>query len=430
MTPSYLPLLSSDPADSADAGRSPLPALPDEGTAAGEPSPLFRLQSRAAAEAATTRLRILVAQLALFSAGLGFLGYQAGIRVEPGPSQAVASTAIPTGATASGRPGSTRTIASPPTESTLLSTLHRDSYRIATAPILPSSDDRQTFLGMSTARLQKRMQSGEIRSIKKNRGGSSISLRVEFADGSRAAFKPVQSNPQTVPRKEAAAFELSRLLGLNLVAPVVMRSLPHDELFAKLDPASYPARARIERETHFDENGQTLGAFAYWIPRVANPRLDTTAGILRWTDWLGQAGTVPQDKTLLLSQLSSLLVFDLLQNNSDRFSGGNLLGAPDGKTLYFMDNAFGFQTDPEGHTRCWFYLNRVQKFSRRLVQALEKLQANDLRAAMVWQGPDGTKQPLLSDEEQAAVLQRRDRALAYINGLIEVHGRDRVLVFD
>ena len=49
---------------------------------------------------------------------------------------------------------------------------------------------------------------------------------------------------------------------------------------------------------------------------------------------------------------------------------------------------------------------------------------------MAWQGPDGVKRPLLSDEEQGALLQRRDRALAYINGLIEVHGRDRVLVFD
>ena len=32
-----------------------------------------------------------------------------------------------------------------------------------------------------------------------------------------------------------------------------------------------------------------------------------------------------------------------------------------------MDNAFGFQTDPEGHQRCWSYLKRAQKFSRSFV---------------------------------------------------------------
>ena len=82
-----------------------------------------------------------------------------------------------------------------------------------------------------------------------------------LADGSRAAFKPQQSNPQTVPRKEAAAYALSRLLGLNLVSPVVMRTLSRDEIFAKLDTGSRWAKKRIDRETRFDADGQTLG---YW----------------------------------------------------------------------------------------------------------------------------------------------------------------------
>lgn len=359
-----------------------------------------------AAAAAATRLRWLCAQLVMFSGALGWLGYQAGIQLEPGTAQAAAST-LPA-----------------------LVSVAAPAARTAQVESAPASDERETFLGMSSERLRQRMQSGQIRSIKKNRGGSSISLRIEFSDGSRAAFKPIQSNPQTVPRKEAAAYALSRLLGLNLVSPVVMRTVHRDELFEKLDPASLPSRPRIERETVFDEHGKTLGAFSYWIPRVADLRLDTTAGIHRWTEWLGQGGSIPPEKTLLMSQLSSLLIFDLLQNNSDRFSGGNLLGAPDGKTLYYMDNAFGFQADPEGHTRCWFYLNRVQKFSLHLVQALEGLRADVLAAAMVWNRADGSQQPLLTDEEQAALLSRRDRALSHIDKAISMYGRDNVLVFD
>lgn len=426
MTVSYLPLASpavADRDDLADASRSAV-----EITAAGEPSPLFRMEERAAAAASATRLRFLLAQLAVFSGAVGLLGYQAGIQLEPGPAQAAASVspARDSSAALPAHAGAHGLREAAPSASVLRPALGRTAW----AALPRSSDTLDTFLGMSSQRLRQRMQQGQIKSIKKNRGGSSISLRIEFADGSRAAFKPLQSNPQTVPRKEAAAYALSRLLGLNLVAPVVMRTLNRDELFAKLDPASLPSRARIERETHFDEKGQTLGSFSYWIPRVADPRLDTTAGILRWTDWLGQDGTFPPEKTQLLSQLSSLLVFDLLQNNSDRFSGGNLLGAPDGQTLYYMDNAFGFQTDPEGHRRCWFYLSRVQKFSLRLLQALERLRDDDLRLAMVWQGDDGASHPLLSEEERAALLSRRDRALAHIYEAIETYGRDRVLVFD
>lgn len=355
------------------------------------------------------RLRWLAVQLTVFVGALCALAIEAGVRFEPGRAQAAAGPSLVHAA---------------------LPAWPSDDFRIATAPVAPQLDARDTFLGMQSDRLRARMERGQVRSLKMNRGGSSISLRIEFADGSRAAFKPQQSNPQTVPRKEAAAYELSRLLGLNLVSPVVMRTLSRDEIFGKLDPASPYARKRINRETRFDDDGRTLGSFSYWIPRVANTRLDTTASILRWTDWLGQSGEIPEGKEPLLAQLSSLLVFDLIQNNSDRFSGGNLLGAPDGKTLYYMDNAFGFQTDRLGHTRCWFYLNRVQKFSRRLLVALETLDRQALHAALSRQGADGSPQPLLSDEELAALWARRGRALDYIYAQIERYGRDKVLVFD
>lgn len=298
------------------------------------------------------------------------------------------------------------------------------SSEASTFPIRPAASASDTFLGMSDALLNDRMRNGEIKSLQFNRGGSSISLRIDFTDGSRAAFKPIQTNPQTVPRKEAAAYRLSRVLGLNLVAPVIMRTLHRDELFGKLSASSKWARHRIETETLFDERGETSGSFAYWIPAVADLRLDTTEGIYRWSAWLTQGLEVPADKATLAAQLATLLVFDLLQNNSDRFSGGNLLGSSDGRTLYYMDNAFGFQADTDGHMRCWHYLKRAQKFSRGLVQALEQLNRDTLQAAMT-----SDFGPLLTDDEMTALLARRDRALGYIRGLCDEHGVERVLVF-
>ena len=291
-------------------------------------------------------------------------------------------------------------------------------------PATTATSASGTFLGMADDLLLGRMQNSAVKTLHFNRGGSSISFRVDFADGSRGAFKPLQTNPQSVPRKEVAAYRLGRLLGLHQIAPSLMHALSREEVLGKLAPDSEWTRARIENETIF-EGGKTVGALMYWIPNVVDMHLDTTEGIEHWADWLSQGTAIPQDKAALLGQLSTLLLFDLLQNNSDRFSGGNLLGSPDGRVLYFMDNAFGFQVDPDGHQRCWSYLKRAQKFSRSFFVALHDLDKPRLAAALA-QDPSGA---LLTDEEMDALLSRRDRALRYLRGLFGEFGEDKVLVF-
>ena len=295
-------------------------------------------------------------------------------------------------------------------------------------PQTPASSATGTFLGMADELLLGRMQHSAVKTLHFNRGGSSISFRVDFADGSRGAFKPVQTNPQSVPRKEVAAYRLGRLLGLHQIAPSLMRPLSREEVLGKLAPDSEWTRVRIENETIFDSSeprGKTMGALMYWIPTVVDLRLDTAEGIEHWADWLSQGSPIPHDKVGLLAQLSTLLLFDLVQNNSDRFSGGNLLGSADGRALYFMDNAFGFQVDPDGHQRCWSYLKRAQKFSRSFFVSLHDLDKPRLVAALA-EDPNG---PLLNDEEVDALLARRDRALRYLRGLFTEFGEDKVLVF-
>jgi hypothetical protein len=132
---------------------------------------------------------------------------------------------------------------------------------------------------------------------------------------------------------------------------------------------------------------------------------------------------VPHGKAALMAQLSSLLVFDLLTNNSDRFSGGNLLTSTDGKILYYMDNTFGFQIEPQGHEKCRQALGRCQKFSRGLVEALRRFDGHALRAVLE-EDPG-----VLTDEEIDSVVARRDVALRYIDGLIARNGAEKVLAF-
>ena len=180
---------------------------------------------------------------------------------------------------------------------------------------------------------------------------------------------------------------------------------------------------RLERETVFDDEGFTRGEVSYWIPVVMNSRLDEAVTIEQWTGWLTVGNDIPAARVGVMGQLSSLLVFDLLTNNSDRFSGGNLLASPDGKLLYYMDNTFGFQIEPQGHEKCRSALQRCQKFSRGLAAALRRFDGHALRAAL--ESDPG----VLTDDEIASVVARRDVALRYIDATVARHGADRVLVF-
>ena len=121
---------------------------------------------------------------------------------------------------------------------------------------------------MSDELLLGRVRSQPITRVKLNRGGSSLSFRVDFADGSRAAFKPAQTNLQTIPRKEVAAYRLNRLLGLNAVPPALPRAVSRDELLGQSAPRQRrPSLPRIQAETIFNPLGKTAGRVLVLDPR-------------------------------------------------------------------------------------------------------------------------------------------------------------------
>jgi hypothetical protein len=299
--------------------------------------------------------------------------------------------------------------------------LDPDSSNTLELPI--ASDAAGTFLGMKDELLIDRMKAGEIVQAKLNKGGSSISFRLDFADGSRAAFKPEQTNPQTVPRKEIAAYRLNRMLGLNRVPPATGRTVHQSELLGKLPPDAQFLATRIMAETLFDDEGFTRGETSYWIPVILDSHLDTAENQLIWQKWMTAGEEIPGDKVDLMAQLSELLLVDLLTNNSDRFSGGNLMTSKDGRILFFMDNTFGFQVEPEGHMRCRQALQKCQKFSRKLVEAMRRMDLPSLRAAIE------PEPGVLNEAEMRAVLARRDVGLRYVDGLVAQFGADKVMVF-
>jgi hypothetical protein len=288
------------------------------------------------------------------------------------------------------------------------------------------------FLGIKDEILVAPLLRSDVTRVKYNRGGSSISLRLDFEGGWRAAFKPDQSNEQTVPRKEIAAYRISRLVGIEAVAPAVARRFPLADLLAKVDDGSRDMIPRMLEQITVDEDGTVAGELSWWIPVIVDAKLegqpiDEPDGLNAWHRYLTVGEAEPYSGRTLLPQISNMVVFDYLINNSDRWSGSNAKASPDGKTLFFMDNTLSFGPVPEGSPKVRSALEHVQKFSRALVRRVRALDASGVHAAMT--SDTGPYERLLSDAEIAAVLYRRDSLVEYIEGLIGQLGEAEVLCY-
>ncbi len=300
------------------------------------------------------------------------------------------------------------------------------------ATIDPDAVDFTMFLGVRDEILLAPLSGSPLKRVKFNHGGSSISLRLDFENGARAAFKPVQTNLQTIPRREVAAYRLNRLLGLDSVAPARGGKFKQSDLIALLDPEQSGYSPRILAETEADAEGYVAGELSWWIPIIKRAtvdgfRIDGLDGVVTWKRDLTIGTEIPAKDVRMVAQVSNMVLFDMLINNSDRWTGGNVRASDDGELLYFMDNTLSFGSSRDGHERTRIYLMRSQKFSRSLVARVRALDENSIRDAMAHDTEPFEE--LLSSEEIDALLARRDVALEYIDGLIAEHGEDAVLVF-
>ena len=284
-----------------------------------------------------------------------------------------------------------------------------------------------TFMGMSDDLLLERVRTQPIVRFKVNHGGSSLSFRIEFADGSRAAWKPLQTNTQTIPRKEIAAYRLNRLLGLNAVPPAAPRAVAREELLSHLHPESVALIPRIEAETIFGPGGKTVGTASYWIPVIKDSGFDTPEGQRLAQTWLSVGEKIPVDQRDMAAQLSDLVVFDFLTANPDRLSGGNMKMSADGKQLYYMDNTMSFFVDPTGKQKTRDALMKTQRFSRATYAALDRISVPTLERVLAEE--TGTPYEILTPAEIRAVVARRDVVRQYIALLVGQFGSNAVFAF-
>ncbi len=284
-----------------------------------------------------------------------------------------------------------------------------------------------SFFGLDDEAVLRSLRSEPVVRVKFNKGGSTVSLRLTFGDGSQAAFKPAQSHQFSIPRKEVVAYRLSRFLGINQVAPAAPRVLSRDDIVKHLEPGSWSVLPRILAETKFDAQGRTAGMAQYWIPKIKDSNLDTPAMVAAWTGWLTPGKSPPEAKRAMAVQLSNLVVFDLLMNQRDRFSGGNMKVSEDDRVLYYMDNTAALFSPQSGHPRLRTLLGKVGLFSARTIERLRSLTEASLKTELAAE----PEQPyeLLTAEELAGILARKDVILAHVDALVGKHGKDAVLAF-
>jgi hypothetical protein len=269
-----------------------------------------------------------------------------------------------------------------------------------------------------------------IARVKLNRGGSSLSLRIDFASGARAAFKPLQIHPQSEPRREIAAYRIDRLLGIGHVAPAKSAAFAIADVLDAVEPASRGHTADRIAEEAITRRGQLIGEIQWWIPeikpiRIGGELIDVPDGVAAWSGYLQAGAAMPAELRPLLAQIATAIVFDVVIDNSDRWSGNNTQGSPDNRVLYFMDNTLSLSTHTLGHANNLAKLNRIQVFPRRLVERLRRLTPEEVSAALA--GEDDLLGPLLTDAEIRAIIARRDHLIEHIDQLIGELGEAEVL---
>jgi hypothetical protein len=319
----------------------------------------------------------------------------------------------------------------------------------AAAPMLASGPDRlapkppELFAGLlqeDILRELTRARTSDLRPV----GVTSMVFRAELDAPFRAALKAATLQRPGGPVNEAAAYRLARCLGLENVPPVALRRMSGAEIQRKLAYVFQPRWLEFEPQLVIGPLGFIEVAAIYWIEDLQDLGLESFTNTQRVFAWLKIDGEVPPERAVLARQLSTMIAFDYLIGNWDRWSGGNLKGTASGDYLYMRDHDAGFagRISEPLQRRMLEPVQRTQRYSRSFVQAVRALDRETLMRELARDpllaehirvdpgpGPQPAR-PVLDRRVFDQLFDRRDTLLTYIKALIEEHGEERVLSFD
>jgi hypothetical protein len=255
----------------------------------------------------------------------------------------------------------------------------------------------------------------------KSVGHTSVVFKLKLEGGVDVAYKPRSARGGHRYRGEVAAYRLARALSLDNVPYATVRVFD----YGALDRAV--GREPIFAEVVKESDGSVRGALIPWIKGLQLATVDQEGEIARWRAWLRAGGGLPDDQATrrVAAQISTMLAFDYVTGNWDRWSGGNVGIDREKNELLFIDNDGAF-LDPvpvKEMKRGADFFQGVDLYSRAFVTALR---AVDLKAAF---GEEVPGEPLLSARVVAQTEARRKAALAIIDAKIARLG-ETVLAFE
>jgi hypothetical protein len=248
-------------------------------------------------------------------------------------------------------------------------------------------------------------------------GHTSLVFKVELTNGKKAAFKPASRRGPLRYKGEIAARRLALALGLPNVPPALFRALPAAPLAAAKDAGEMIVA-----------DGVVKGALIPWIDGLSLLAVESAPLAGEWKRWLRSGERVPDEQRELARQLSTLVAFDFVTGNWDRFSGGNLgIDKATGTLLYIDNDGAFFDVPPaDGLERNKRLVQGVDRLSRSFVARLRALDDAALAHAL---GEETPGVPLLSPRALAGVVQRRKELLAIVDAKLESAGEAATLAF-
>ena len=174
-----------------------------------------------------------------------------------------------------------------------------------------------------------------------------------------------------------------------------------------------------------------MGAAIYWIPSMHDVGVDGKRNVERGSGWLKQGAEIPVARRGLAASISTMVCFDYLIGNWDRFSGGNARGNDVGTWVYMRDHdlAFPARMNESLHRRVLQPMLRAERFSASFYAAVKALDRQSFAAALEDE-LDRHPEPLLDTARIDGVMDRRSTLLSHVESLIQLHGRSQVLAFE
>ena len=132
-----------------------------------------------------------------------------------------------------------------------------------------------------------------------------------------------------------------------------------------------------------------------WIDDLSFLALEQAPLSAQWKQWLRKSESIPDDQQELARQISTLVAFDFVTANWDRWSGGNVgIDKATGTLLYIDNDGAFFEVPPaEGLQRNKKLLDGVDKFSRSFVTRLKRARRRRARSR-ARRGDAGRSAPL------------------------------------